>query len=76
MLYHSVTNLSIKVSDCLLKPFMLYASVPFLGNFFHMLNFFQESSSVSIHRTANQSTQASRQVKKGKETGTQRESRI
>lgn len=66
MLYHSIANLSIKVSGCLLNPFTLYASMPFLGNFFHMLNFFQGSSSVSIHRTAHQSTQLGRQVKKGR----------
>lgn len=66
MLYHSIANLSIKVSGCLLKPFTLYASMPFLGNFFHMLNFFQGSSSVSIHRTAHQSTHAGSQVKKGR----------
>lgn len=54
------------MSGCLLNPFTLYASMPFLGNFFHMLNFFQGSVSVSIHRTVHQSTQAARQVKKGR----------
>lgn len=42
MLHHSISNLSIKVSGCLLNPLTLYASMPFLGNFFHMLNFFSE----------------------------------